>query len=73
MPVAMKPTSLKPAPSTMKVPSAIMSATRKRWPSGVTRMSCGIPPFDSFSSPITRRCTMSIFASAPENSHVKIA
>ena len=46
-PVLMKPISLKLSPSMTNTPFAFMSATKKIFPSGETRMSCGMPPLDS--------------------------
>ena len=72
-PVGMKPISLNDAPSTTNTPLAIMSAMKNNLPSGETRMSCGIPPFERRMYPSTLRSIRSIFVSPPWNSHVKIA
>ena len=69
----MKAVSVKLSPSITNTPPAFMSATKKALPSGDTRMSWGMPPFESRRYPMALRATRSIFARLPWNSQVKIA
>ena len=47
IPVLMKSISVNVAPSITNTPAAFMSATKKTFPSGDTRMSWGMPPRES--------------------------